>query len=69
VNVGFLMGEVNYAAGMKSSTSETVASSGSIMITKAAATGPIEGSITATYPSGSVMGTFHAEYCAGGSEY
>jgi hypothetical protein len=62
--------EANYAQGSKSSATEKGASSGSLMITKAEATGVIEGSVMATYSGGgSVMGTFHAEYCSGGQEW
>ena len=68
-NVGFLQGEINYAEGSKSSSFEVNADSGSITFTKADAMGVHEGSITATYPMGSLMGTFHAEWCQGGQEY
>jgi hypothetical protein len=62
--------EVNYAAGGKSSAYEVVASSGSITITKAVASGAVDGSLMATYSDGSsVSGTFHAEFCAGGQGY
>jgi hypothetical protein len=69
VNVGVFGGEVNYAAGGKSSAYEQVASSGSITFTKSEPMGVVEGTVTATYPMGSVMGTFHAEFCAGGQGY
>jgi hypothetical protein len=67
--VGFLQGEVNYAPGGMSSSYETSASSGSITFTMAMANGPVEGSVMATYAMGSVMGTFHAEFCSMGSQY
>jgi hypothetical protein len=67
--VGFLQGEVNYAPGGMSSSYETTASSGSITFTMATPMGPVEGMVMATYASGNVMGTFHAEYCANGSQY
>ena len=62
-------GEVNYAAGGKSSSYEVVANAGSINLTKAEAMGVVEGSIDATYASGSVKGSFHAEFCAGGQGF
>jgi hypothetical protein len=69
VPVGFLQGEVNYAEGSKSSSYEVTATGGSINITKAVAKSVFEGTIMATYAMGSVMGTFHADWCQGGSEY
>ena len=67
--VGLLQGEVNYAPGGMSSNYETSASSGSITFTMASANGPVEGTVMATYAMGSVMGTFHAEFCSMGSQY
>jgi hypothetical protein len=67
--VGILQGEVNYAEGGKSSSYEVSASSGSITFTQAMAMGPVDGTVMATYPMGNVMGTFHAEFCAMGSQY
>jgi hypothetical protein len=67
--VGPLQGEVNYAEGSKSSSNEVVASSGSIMFTKADAKKVFEGTLMATYPKGSLMGKFHADWCEGGTEY
>jgi hypothetical protein len=67
--VGVFQGEVNYAPGGMSSAYEVNASSGSITFTAAMANGPVEGSVMATYPMGSLMGTFHAEFCANGSQY
>jgi len=67
--VGPLQGEVNYAEGSKSSSNEVVASSGSIMFTKAEAKKVFEGTLMATYPKGSLMGKFHADWCEGGTEY
>ena len=69
VNVGLFGGEVNYAPGGMSSAYETGATSGSITFTKSEPMGVVEGSVTAQYPSGSVMGTFHAEFCPGGQQY
>ena len=67
--VGPLQGEVNYAQGGRSSSYEVNATSGSITFTKAMANGPVEGTVMATYAMGNVMGTFHAEFCANGSQY
>ena len=67
--VGPLQGEVNYAQGGRSSSYEVNATSGSITFTKAMAMGPVEGTVMATYASGNVMGTFHAEFCANASQY
>jgi hypothetical protein len=67
--VGSLQGEVNYAEGSKSSSSEVTAKSGSIMFTKAEAKKVFEGMVMATYSSGNLMGTFHADWCEGGTEY
>lgn len=61
-------GEVNYAQGGKSSSYEINADAGKIVFTKADAT-VVEGTVTATYAMGSVSGTFHAEFCAGGQGY
>jgi hypothetical protein len=67
--VGVLQGEVNYAQGGRSSSYEVNATGGSITFTKAMANGPVEGMVMATYAMGSLMGTFHAEFCAMGSQY
>ncbi|MEY4510922.1 MAG: hypothetical protein RLZZ450_3044 [Pseudomonadota bacterium] len=62
--------EVNFAAGGKSSAYETTAATASVTFTKSEPMGVIEGTVSATYrPSGDVMGTFHAEFCAGGQGY
>jgi hypothetical protein len=62
--------EVNFAAGGKSSAYETTAATSSVTFTKSEPMGVIEGTVSATYrPSGDVMGTFHAEFCAGGQGY
>lgn len=62
--------EVNFAAGGKSSAYEKAASTASVTFTKSDPMGAIEGKVSATYlPSGDVMGTFHAEFCAGGQGY
>jgi hypothetical protein len=68
-NVGFLGAEVNYAAGGKSSSYEVNATGGSVTFTAASANGPVDGTVTATYASGNLSGTFHAEFCANGSQY
>lgn len=63
-------GEVNYAAGGKSSAYEVNAQSGSITFTAAMVNGPVQGTVMATYAGGgNVMGTFSAEFCAGGQGY
>jgi hypothetical protein len=64
-------GEVNYAPGGMSSSYEKNAASGSITFTKAMANGPVDGTVMATYsnPTGDLTGTFHAEFCANGSNY
>ncbi len=62
-------GEVNYAAGGRSSSYEVTARSGSITWTAASASGPVSGTVRATYASGSVMGTFQAEFCDHGQNY
>jgi hypothetical protein len=67
--IGSLQGEVNYAEGSKSSSTEVNATGGSIMFTKAEPRKVFEGKVTATYPKGSLMGTFHADWCEGGSEF
>lgn len=67
--VGLFQGEVNYAEGSKSSSYEVVGSSGSIMFTKAEDKKVYEGMIMATFPMGMVSGTFHADWCEGGTEY
>jgi hypothetical protein len=67
--VGVLQGEVNYAEGSKSSSTETTAQGGSIMFTKAEAKKVYEGMVMATYAKGNVMGKFHADWCEGGTEY
>lgn len=69
VPVGFLQGEINYAEGSKSSSNEVNARSGSITFTRADAKGVHEGMLSATYPTGGLSGTFHAEWCEGGQEY
>jgi hypothetical protein len=66
--IGLLQGEVNYAEGSKSSSSEVTGKTGSIMFTKAEAKGVHEGTITVTAPY-TLMGSFHAEWCQGGAEF
>ncbi len=62
-------GEVNYAEGGKSSAYEVNAKAGSITFTKAELNGIVEGTVTASYESGNVSGSFHAEFCADGQGY
>ena len=66
--VGMFMGEVNYAEGSKSSSTEVVGKAGSITYTKADAKGVHEGMVSVTAPF-TLSGTFHAEWCEGGTEY
>jgi hypothetical protein len=61
-------GEVNMAEGGKSSSGEVTATAGSITLTKTMPRGVQEGKLDITAPF-MVSGTFHAEWCEGGSEY
>jgi hypothetical protein len=62
--------EVNFAPGGMSSRYETTAATATVTFTKSEPMGVIEGTVSATYrPSGDVMGTFHAEFCAMGQGY
>jgi hypothetical protein len=61
-------GEVNYAEGSKSSSTEVTGRSGSITLTTANANGVQDGMIDVSAPF-MVKGTFHAEWCEGGTEY
>jgi hypothetical protein len=61
-------GEVNYAEGSKSSSTEVTGRSGSITLTKSMAMGVQEGMIDVSAPY-MAKGTFHAEWCEGGTEY
>jgi hypothetical protein len=67
--IGGLQGEVHYAEGGKSSSSEASASSGSIVFTQAAKGSAHDGTFTAQFSGSPVTGSFHAEWCQGGSEY
>lgn len=63
-------GEVNYAAGGKSSAYEVNADSGSISFTTVTDKSVVEGTFSASYPDGNELkGTFHAEFCDGGQGY
>ena len=63
-------GEVNYAAGGKSSAYEKGATSGKITFTTASAGGPVEGTVQAAYADGStVSGPFKATFCANGQQF
>lgn len=59
-------GEANYAFGGMSSFTETTATSGTINITNNNPMGAIDGTVSAMYAQGSIMGSFHADYCPGG---
>lgn len=61
-------GEVNYAEGSKSSSTEVTGKTGKITFTKAGAMAVQEGTIEVTAPQ-MFSGTFHAEWCQGGTEY
>jgi hypothetical protein len=61
-------GEVNYAQGSMSSATETTGTAGSITLTKTTPMGVQEGMINITAPF-MVSGSFHAEWCQGGTEY
>lgn len=67
--VGSFMAEVHYAEGSKSSSTEATASSGSVVFSKASKGGVHEGTVSATFPMGMLMGTFHTEWCQGGTEF
>lgn len=67
--VGNLAGEVHYAEGSKSSSTENTASSGTVVFSEASKGGVHEGSVMATFPNGMLMGMFHAEWCQGGTEF
>lgn len=63
-------GEVNYAAGGRSSASEVLADSGSITISKAEPNVAVEGAVTAKYAGGAAIdGPFRATFCAEGQGY
>lgn len=63
-------GEVNYAAGGRSSSYEKGASSGHITFTSSVANGRVEGTLQASYADGSaVTGPFKAEFCANGQGF
>jgi hypothetical protein len=63
-------GEVNYAAGGKSSSYEESADSGSITFTKVEADTVVEGTVDAAYGDGShLTGNFHATFCAHGQGF
>jgi hypothetical protein len=69
-SVGGLGGiELNFAAGGMSSATEKHSTAGTVTFTKASVGGAHEGSIMATNSGGMIMGTFHADWCAGGQEY
>jgi hypothetical protein len=58
--------EVNYSYGQ--TTTESRATAGSVTLTAYAAGASVDGTVNATFPMGSAMGTFHAVYCATGNE-
>jgi hypothetical protein len=68
MSAAFGGGEVNYAEGSKSSSTEVTGSMGTITFTAANAKGVHEGTIAVTAPY-MASGKFHAEWCEGGTEY
>jgi hypothetical protein len=61
-------GEVNYAEGGKSSSTEVTGKAGTITLTKADAMGAQEGMIQVTAPY-MASGKFQAKWCQGGTEF
>jgi hypothetical protein len=71
LDIGFPTGEVNYAEGSKSSSTEvqgTTGPAGGLVYTKIVPKMLYEGTVTVTAPF-TLSGSFHAEWCEGGSEY
>jgi hypothetical protein len=68
MSAAFGGGEVNYAEGSKSSSTEVTGKTGTITLTTATAKGVHEGTISVSAPF-MVSGPFHAEWCEGGTEY
>jgi hypothetical protein len=71
LNIGFPTGEVNYAEGSKSSSTEvqgTGGPPGGLVYTKIVPKMVYEGTVSVTTPF-TLSGSFHAEWCQGGSEY
>jgi hypothetical protein len=68
MSAAFGGGEVNYAEGSKSSSTEVTGSAGTITFSMANAKGVQEGTIDVTAPY-AASGRFHAEWCEGGTEY
>jgi hypothetical protein len=60
--------EVNYAEGSKSSATEVTGSAGSVTLTTAMPMGAFDGMLTVTAPY-TLSGSFHAQWCQGGTEY
>ena len=58
--------EINYSFGQTST--EARATAGNVMLSAYVAGASVDGSVNATFPTGSVTGTFHAVYCASGNE-
>jgi hypothetical protein len=59
--------EINYA--LAPSSTESRATSGSVTLSAYNAGDSVDGTVTATFPMGSVTGTFHAAYCVNGNEF
>lgn len=58
--------EINYSFGQTST--EARATAGNVTLSAYVAGASVDGSVNATFPAGSVTGTFHAVYCASGNE-
>ena len=62
-------GEVNFAPGGMSSSHEVGADGGKITLTVATPNAEVAGTVSATYGSDAITGTFHATFCANGQGY
>jgi hypothetical protein len=60
---------VSYAHGGMYSFSKTIASMRRLVLSRNETGGEIEGTLQATFSSGSVSGTFHADFCATGMSF
>jgi hypothetical protein len=70
-DIGFPTGEVNYAEGSKSSSTEVQGTSGppgGLVYTKVIPQMVYEGTVNVTAPF-TLSGSFHADWCQGASEY
>jgi hypothetical protein len=60
---------VSYAEGGKYSFSKTIASARTLVLSRNDVGGVVEGTLDATFASGSVSGVFHADFCADGMSF